>query len=485
MTLLEQLAAELALMKGQKLVGPSGTPQGPMYTGPGGIFGVMGLERDVLSTRIQPRGLAGALPARATNVMYPRFPYVTGFVKGTGSNPKGVCDDGPVAGAAKACIQTADFGRYTQMTRELEINRVGQQINRGEFQDLTIENDPLLNDQGIIPGVPKNPALAREVLMRFTEVGIAFQNQLMPQLWLANPANTDPAGGYAEFPGLDILIGTTKIDAVTGLPCPSLASDVKDFNYGTVDDDGPKLINYLVYMTRYIKWNAERMNMLPCTWSIVMRPGLFYEITAIWPCNYLTYRCNINLQNSGVMGQFDAKDAIDMRDNMRKGLYLTIDGENWPVVLDDGIPEDTSTNNASVPGGCFASDIYVVPRTYLGNKIATFWEFYDYTAAVQAAADGQLGDEYWTDSGRFLWHKKPPVNWCVQWIAKIEPRVVLRTPHLAGRLNNIVYCPLQHTRDAFPDDPYWVDGGVIGGYNETPVPYSEWNMPSPPRGPAE
>ena len=44
--------------------------------------------------------------------------------------------------------------------------------------------------------------------------------------------------------------------------------------------------------------------------------------------------------------------------------------------------------------------------------------------------------------------------------AKIEPRVVLRTPHLAAKLTNIMYTPLVHLRDWSPDSPYWQDGGV-------------------------
>jgi hypothetical protein len=358
------------------------------------------------------------------------------------------------------------------MTREMELNRVGQQINRGEFQDLTIMNDPLLDgSQGILPNVPNNPALAREVLMRFMEVGVAFQNQLMQQLWIGNPVNASAGGGYMEFPGLDILVSTTKVDAITNTACPSLASDVKDFNYHTVDDNSTELVNVMTYLTRYLKWNADRMNMNPVTWSIVMRPELFYELTAVWPCSYMSYRCGLTLPNVLTV---DSADMIGMRDSMRQGNFLTIDGMNWQVILDDAIPEDSSTNNANVPEGSFSSDIYVIPRTFLGGNVATFWEFFDYSSAVQAIGDGQLGDDFWSDGGRFLWHKKPPLNWCVQWIAKIEPRIILRTPQLAGRLNNVVYTPLQHTRQPFNDDPYFVDGGVTSGYTPDTL-YHEWS----------
>ncbi|KKM71385.1 hypothetical protein LCGC14_1431080, partial [marine sediment metagenome] len=61
---------------------------------------------------------------------------------------------------------------------------------------------------------------------------------------------------------------------------------------------------------------------------------------------------------------------------------------------------------------------------------------------------------------------------CVQWEFQINPRIIMRTPWLAGRLQNVMYCPLQHEREAFPDDPYHVDGGEI----KTPGPsyFSLW-----------
>ena len=51
-------------------------------------------------------------------------------------------------------------------------------------------------------------------------------------------------------------------------------------------------------------------------------------------------------------------------------------------------------------------------------------------------------------------------RWCYQLSLKIEPRVVLRTPHLAGRLDYVKYVPLQHLRESDPASPYNADGGV-------------------------
>lgn len=471
-----------SLSVGVKHTTPSGTASTPYMHGPNGLWSVSGLERDIISTRVQPRGLAGALPARGTNIMNPLFPYLTGFVEGTGTNPSGPCDDGPVAGAMKNCLQTAAFGRYTYMTRELDITRVGQQINRGEFMDLRLVNDSLLapgfNGNGVVvPNVPGGNALISDIVGRFIEVGISFQNKLSRQLYTGNPANNNGGGGYSEFPGLDILVGTDKVDAITGQNCPSLDSDIKDFNYGRVTtmSGSEDIVNVLTYLMRTLRSNAERSGLAPTTWAIVMRETLFYELTAVWACSYMSYRCS---PRTGTSSNIDAGDMIAMRDAMRNEQFLMIDGIRVAVILDDAISEETSTDTSRVTGGSYASDIYVIPLSVRGDLAVTYWEYFDFQGAGAAASAIQQGplleNYFWTDGGRYLWHAKPPKNWCVQWIGLIEPRLIFRTPHLAGRITNVQYTPLQHTRDAFPDQPYFVNGGVTSR-DTAPSWYSDWN----------
>lgn len=489
---LDQLVDEIESRLRNKSLGPqykalpSGTPSTPYMHGPGGLFGVEGLERDVISTRVHPRGLGSMLPVRASTMTNPLYPYITGFNASTGANADGVCDDPMTAGPIKNCFQTAAFGRYSYQTRELELNRVGQQINRGEFFDLNIVNDPLVSSLSslLTPTTASGSRfnLAREMLVRMVEVGVAFQDKLIRQVYIGNPANNSGGGGYEEFPGLDILIGTNKVDAKTGYPCPSLHSDIKDFNYATVESNGGgTIVNVLTYMMRMLQWNAERMNFGGVTWALVMRPQLFNELTAVWPCAYMTYRCQVQT-NTQTQLVVNSNDQIAMRDNMRNGRYLTIDGINYPVILDDAIIEENSSDNAGITPSCFASDIYVVPLTIRnGTMAATYWEYFDYASdngAMQAAVDGGWADSFfWTDGGRYLWHRKPPLNWCVQMLAKVEPRLILLTPHLAGRVLNIEYCPLQHERDSIIGDDYFVDGGVT---NRTPgLLYSDWNLTTP------
>lgn len=473
MGLLQDLARELQGMQvvaGQRHTAPSGVfgNTTPYLHGPNGLWSVPGIERDIISTRVQPVGIAGAIPARGSNVTDPLFPYLTGFLPGTGANPVGLCDEPPTAGPMKNCMQTAAFGRYAFKTRELELTTLArQQINRSEFMDLRILNDPLLapgfNNNGIITPRVGGASLDREALMRFVELGISFQNKLAKQIYTGNPANNTSGGGYREFPGLDLLIGTNKKDAITGQSCPSLNSLVLDYNYRRINDvtAGADIVRTITYMVRILRSNADKMGLMPATWSMAMRETCFYELTAIWPCSYMTYGCAMRLTDGTQQVVIDAGDQLAMRDAMRQGKYLLIDGQQFPVVFDDAIDEDTNTTSNKVTNGSFASDIYFICNTFLGGMAGIYWEYLDYSnGTMDAVTDGRLGSFYWSDGGQYFWHLKPPVNTCVQWQAYIEPRIVLPVPHLFGRLTNVQYTPLIHPRDPFPTDPYFTNGGV-------------------------
>jgi len=448
----------------------SSTPSTPYYTGPNSLFGALGLERDVISTRIQPFGLADRLPVQMSNVLWPQFAFFTGFAAATGSEPSGVCDDPPTAGAGATCVVTAQFGRFSRQSRVLEVNRLRQQINRAEMTDLTLLNDPLVGPAGAL-GLP---ASARggfdprnEAAMRMLEVGIDFQLWLNRKIYDGNPANNTGGGGYREFPGLDILVNTGHIDANTSTACPSVDSVISNFNYGNVSTNAAAMSNFINTLTaifRYLRIKAQGQAMNDVNWAIVMRPGLFYELTAAWPCNYATYRCitNGNISNASV--NVDGMDMAQMRDAMRNGSYLVVDGIQVQVIQDNMIAEDTNTGNSSVSNGSFASDVYILPLSARG-RATLYWEFFDFTQGLNdlsSLAPG-AGSYYWTDGGRYLWHLKPPTNWCVQVVGKVEPRIILRTPHLAARLTNVQYQTPIHEPDADPTDPYFVRGGVTAG----------------------
>lgn len=481
----------IAKMVGEQMKKATGAPQGPYIHGGGGLFGVRGLSRGIISTHTQITGSLGEMiPIRASIDEQPLFPYITGFLRSDQQEKDGICDDPEEAGNFKTCIQTTVFGRKEFKTREVEINRIGQRLNRGEFMDLEVENSPLVNQmaglmQGMFGGALSNQnALlgGREMMMRVLEVAVAFQRWLCPSVFTGNPSNSSAGGGYKEFPGLDLLIGTNKIDALSGVACPSLYSDVKSFGYKQVDTSvDPDIVKVITTIMRILNRRASQQNLGPADIRLVMREDLFYHLTEIWPCRYITYRCdNIAGGNVDPVGSFSVEGMYQMKVEMRNGQYLMVDGKRVPVIFDDCIPEENQADNGAIPIGGFASDIYFVPFSARGGTLRTlYWEYKDYrNSVIPDVNTARAGSFFWSDNGTFLWGVKPPVNWCLDLIAKIEPRLILRTPQLAGRLTDVVYVPLQHTDDVLPSQDYWVNGGNATG-RPAPSPFSEWNPGGP------
>ena len=464
----------------------SGAPIGPYVHGPGGIFGVRGLERDIISTHTQITGSLGEqIPIRASNTMNPLMGYITGFVRSDQQEKNAVCDDPYDAAPFKTGILTTVFGRKEFATRQLEINHVGQANTRGEFFDLQLVNGPLVDSMaGLMQsftGFDNQASIlaGREMVARILEVAVAYQRWFCPQVYSGNPANSKAGGGYKEFPGLDLLIGTNKIDALSGAALPSLYSDVKSFGSrnisSTTDPDIHRTLSTMMYI---LETRATQNGLSPVDFRIVMRPQLFFELTRVWPLQYNTEY----LQATAASGLDNVYlENVRMRDDMRQNMYLIINSKRYPVILDPCIPEDNRNDNAALAIGGFASDIYIVPFSARGGTLQTlYWEYYDYrNGPMQAAQDARAwGNFFWSDGGVFLWHLKAPDNWCVEMIAKTEPRLILRTPQLAGRLTDVQYVPLQHTNDVLPSQDYWVNGGVATG-RPAPSPFSEWNPGGP------
>jgi hypothetical protein len=447
--------------------------------GPGGIFSVPGVDRPIFSTRVVPQGLMSYLAPNPTNVTHPVVGYLTGFTSGSGDTQSTPCDDPPRAGSVKSCFQGAAFGRVAYSTQVVDMSSLGEQVNRGEFLDLTLVNDPLLSNPQLLvpPSVPKalQRMFAQEVLMYMISLGVEFEERLSQMVYTGTPLNNNGTG-YMEYLGLQGLVTTVHTDVFTGANCPSLASYIADFQWARIDQQAAALFARLTDMWRVVNYNAKRMNFTPVQWAFVMQESLFREISDYWPCQFATYRCSLpNVAAGGTA--FEALDPMLMRqisDDMFNGRYLQIDGIKVPVITDDAVPMLGNGDNANIPNTCFSSDIYLLPLTVKGRTRVLYMDYFNFAgpgAAQEAAQLTNVSSFIWSDGGAWLWVPRQTL-YCFDWTALIRPRLRLDTPQLAGRLQNVVWCPMTPLRQPFRSDDYYIDGGNVHIADSYGLPYA-------------
>lgn len=450
---------DLYQQRREKSVGSNQT--GQLMHGPSSLFGTPGLEPNVISTIYQPRGLGAVLPRVPTRFTNPLFPALVGQGAASGSEPSDACGDPKRAGAKQLGTLTAQFGFLQRGTNTIDPSRIIQLINRGEFTDLQLIGSLLSNQTGMAPGGLDNSAnvLNNAIYSEMNGVGVEFERVLSTQLWQGAIANSN-GSGYKEFPGLDAQIATGQKDAINNVTVPALDSYVTSFQYQRVDSTGNRDIVEDLSMMEFYLYDLANQTGMSVEWVIVMRPNLWQELTSVWPIAYNTNRGGILAGNERLM--IDGGDMIAQRDAMRRSMTLEINARTYRVVLDNGINEKTNITSGSVPAGNYASSIYMVPVRVNGLPMTRI-EHLDYRVIAQYLGQtGELANKtmFWSPDGLFLWVYRDLPGFCFDLVARTEQRVVLQTPHLAGRIDNVLYAPVTHLREPDPASPYFVQGGV-------------------------
>lgn len=446
------LAALMANKDGMATKAPASTLTATPLHGPGGIWTAPGLERDILTAHIRPMGVGGALPWLPTTYTDPRFGTLTGYTATVGDQPENSCDDAPY-GYVKGCNLTARLGMIRYDTNTIEMDKVMLKINRGDHTDLRLRGQVLGLTNLQPSGLDANQILNVYTMSEMVTAGVNFERELTRQIWQGVVTATN------EFPGLDVQIATGQVDADTNTACPALDSDVKDFAYDLLCGTGRDIVEYLTMLMYYLEYNAMRMGLAPVNFALVMRPQMWQELSECWPCQYNTNKCSSqsSIAQVNVLGD----QMVNIRRDMRQRAVIEINDKEYPVIVDDGIFEHNSTNNANLAAGEFASSIYVVPLTVLGNMPVTYMEYLDYReAAPELPLLRNKEDFWWTDSGRYSWAIDQD-KWCYKIAGKIEARVILRAPQLAGRIDHVRISPLQHVRESIDTSSvYFADGGL-------------------------
>lgn len=452
----------------------SGTPISPYLYEHGGLFGVCGADPVLINALVGPMGYEAKIPWVGTKYDTPLAHYLTSIAS-TGYTQSTLCGDCGTP-SFKRCTLTTCFGRICQATEEMNIDSIGVYANPGI---------PQLALYGAITDPSGNVLVGQgqPVTNMFTLqlVGAAYnlRRQLGVEKWNGNP--TGNTGGRQFMTGFDLLINTGHNDVPSGLACPGLDSIIKNYGNNIVGAAGsPSILSYIAAVIRSIKYRISTAGFddAAAIIDIVMHPTQWDCVAAAAACEYgLT--CN-SWTASGLREMTnDALAVADIRDAMMAGMYLKIDGKQYPVTLDNGIPV-TNRPYGSETKRC--STIYIIPRQVPGipavtdspgNGYTCWGEYQDFT---QTAGDvlawfrrtfgASLVDV--TDGGRYIVAPTTSGGLCFDARVVTKPRVRLLTPQFAGRVTNVCCIPL----GTYPDvsgsgGVYEVDGGA----STSPIPY--------------
>lgn len=469
----------------------TGAPVGPYGHGVAGLFSMAGQDAKIFSAMLQPQlSILNDLPVLAADPVpgagyggyqqefFTTITGVTASQQDDANQPTEECEPFPAGGLMKVCTLVSPYGRYGAALDQLNIEKLGMLANPADptyLQNMNLQNPPL---GPTAPGGIGNVLYNEFARRAFTAIH-GYALKVATKVWTGDPALSAASNRWKDVLGLNTQINTgNKRDALTGIPCTAMNSDVKDYNYAQVGAAGSSIANVMDTVLAYLQNNARQMGLMPVRWKIYMRSQMFDELVKIWPVLY--YQQMIAQVNNFTNARFSfGPELAQMRDAMRDGLYLPIRNQRIEIGLDDGIPERTANTNSQLQPGQFASDIYFVPLTVLGGVPVTYIEPFRQDNAIteQVIRDGRILNTFTSDGGMYRWYSLQ-TRGCVEWDFVSQFRIVVRTPQIAGRITNVAIAPLQAFRSAFNDSAYFVDGGRSNTPG-TPAYYNEWSSDTP------
>lgn len=471
---------------------PAGTDVAPYLQGPSGLLNRRDIESPLISAILTPMGgVLDAIPVYNAGTPDGQFggedgvfdTLITGVTSGAAdlfaNQPTGECADGPVGGLLKLCKIANTFGRYRIGVREVSMTRAGRHTAVGYPHMLQVLNSPALQQIfGVTATTPTlQNAIANEWYSRMFESAVSFRRMFSQRIWIGSPANN--SGQRRDIVGLDIHINqNNKVDADQSAICTAANSDIKNFGFSLVGAAARDIAQYIEMAMDFVLHIADQTGLSPIDGVIVMRPELWREICNVWPVRqYQHALAQINLFTNGRV-MVNATDAQAIRNQMIETRLLPIKGRMWRVITDDGISELDVNTAAQLAAGQYASDIYFIPTSVMGGYPVTFFEHFNHNNAQEQVLQNIAGQlTFTTDNGLFRWYINFR-NGCLNATYEFSPRLRMRTPQIAWRIQNVAYQPLQHFRSPYPASTYFSDGGVTQGDPATPY-YSEWSTSSP------
>lgn len=460
----ERMVEERAVML---LAAQKASAATPMAIGPHGynaLWNQPGVEPGVISTIVKPVGLEAYLESighvQKSQFLNPVFEVLTGQTASSGEEPTEPCSENvPIPGDLKVCHQTWPFGEMTMKSKVIRVDNAGELINRSEPLDLRLLNNPFADMPQVIPSAPVN-IFRNKLAKAVVELSLDFKRRYARLFYTGNPANTIAStGGYLEYNGLDRIVQTGYADAFTDQACAAVDSIILNRAGANIQTTSGATVSRYVDMYMQVQKLAQDLQINDVSWAFVMRYQKFLALTEVWPCTYQTMRC-YTAPPSGSTAQImvDGSEAVKMREDMRGGHYLMINGDKVPVVIDNTMAE------TNIGSGVFQSDTYLLPlkSATLGGQLL-YVDYFDYNGPFgMRDVISQLGpqDEYRvSNDGRFAIFFMAGLAFCKQVMVRTRKRIILRAPFLAVKIEDEQYAAYFHEREWENDTSFFVDGG--------------------------
>lgn len=432
--------------------------------GPGGLFNTPGLENAFLSTVIKPKGIGPLLPAFPTNYTDPRYGYITEIADDADAEPVEICDDAPTA-TLKSGTLSSEFGRVQTATDTIELATASMILNRADHTDLLLAGQLLSADGVEQPrNVTESGLMNNLIQTEMVKAAFLMGLKMNKLTWQGNPADATAGEGYKPFRGIDLLVKTGHVDSATDNAVAALDSVVVDGAWGTLGPGGDyAFVQELRYVLAYLNDLADN-TVGGAEFAIVMRPEVWEAVSDAWAAAYADEMTAQIDAATASRWMLDAASLTNARDQMKASQMLSIGGRTVPVILDSGILQlDNADDGVNIPLGSYSSSIFVLPlRIGAGNMPVLYWEYLNWGIAQNMLSAAGISEEvFWTDGARFIWtidRKKT----CIKLQTRVEPRIILRTPQLAARFDDLLVTPVRDFRS-----PHASDAGYVGGGETT------------------
>ncbi len=276
---------------------------------------------------------------------------------------------------------------------------------------------------------------------------LAYKNGKM--LWEGDPGAAGAGKGWIPYKGLNKLVGTGYKDAIVDKALPSLDSVViptfGDINTKEISAELRALMGYLEDFANKTVGGA--------TFALVMTPGMWGALSDVWAQKYVNeWTALIATGAAGAAAGsdtasrviLDAASLTAQRDALKLSMTLPIGGKLYPVILDNGMTETSATAAGKTT---YTTSIFVLPLSIGPGMPSLYWEYMNWMDNYAMASAAGFADNliFWTDGGRFAW-TMDQTKMCIKLQCRTEPRLVLRTPQFAARIDGVTYTSLHPYR---------------------------------------